>query len=113
MLPTYLRNPARHEPVDHDAMVELILFADDTGKLYPQKKSIIANLKRMITKGTYDPAKAPKAWMHWLEPAAKRYAKEFADPRDWNQIFTKATREAAAAEIAVREEALIRQGEYD
>lgn len=89
---------------------ELDLYAYNTSELYGQHQSIIANLKRRIEKGTYDPALAPKLWGYWVEAAAKRYAKEFGG--SWHAMFDKPTRDALAREIAVDEHRKIVDGEY-
>ena len=86
--------------VDEQAMTELDLYAENTSELYNQKKSILANVKRRVDKGTYDPALAPKLWLYWVDAAAKRYTKEFGTPG--SPIFNKATREALARELAKR-----------
>lgn len=75
---------------------EIALFAVNTESLYRQRAlPIIANLKRKLAKGTYDATLALKAWQYLADDAAKLYAKEFGC-----QLVNKATRTAAAAEIA-------------
>ena len=75
---------------------EIALFAVNTESLYRQRAlPIIANLRKKIAKGTYDAALALKAWQYLADDAAKLYAKEYGCP-----IVNKATRIAAAAEIA-------------
>lgn len=90
--------------VDQTALTELDLYAENTSELYNQKKSILANIKRRLGKGTYDHSLAPKLWMYWVDAAAKRYVKEFGDgPKARiDSIFNKATREALAKELADR-----------
>jgi hypothetical protein len=94
---------------DETATQELLLYAENTGELYNQRKSIIANLTKKIDKGTYDSAKAPKIWEYWLEAAAKRYQREFGSG---SPIFDAATRRHAAKQMAEQEEAAIKRGEY-
>ena len=88
--------------VDDHAKTELDLYAENTSELYNQKKSILANITRRLKNGTYDPAKAPKLWMYWVDAAAKRYTKEFGSGGNISTIFNKATREALAHELALR-----------
>lgn len=78
---------------------ELALFAVNEGTLYTRRaQPIMANLRRKIAKGTYDATLAIKAWAYLADDAAKLYAKEYGGN------FNKATREAAAAEIAAHYE---------
>lgn len=101
LLPKKSRGKAKRyaRPADQAALRELDLFAENTGELYAQKKAILANIKRRREKGTYDPAKAPKLWMYWVDAAARRYQKEFGSG---SPVFDKPTREALAQELARR-----------
>jgi hypothetical protein len=65
------------------------------------KQAIIKSLQRKRAKGKYDPAKAPKAWQHWVDRGAKQYEKEFGSD---SPIFDKATRTHLAEELAKRYE---------
>ena len=87
----------KHHIVDRRVVEELGLFAENTGELYNQKKSILANIARRRKNGTYDPKKAPKLWMYWVDSASKQYRKEFP-----GTTFDKPTREALAKELAKR-----------
>lgn len=89
---------------------ELILYADNESELYPQKKSIIANLKKKIEAGKYDKALAPKLWLYWLDKAATKYCKEFKC--EVIRTFPMQVRKAAAEEVAKREHQAILNGEY-
>src|SRR5580704_4640067 len=91
------------EPVDEQALEELDLYANNTSELYPQKQAILRNIQRRIKNGTYDPSLAPKLWLYWVDNAAKMYASEFAERREWSRIFSPATREALAKRLARRE----------
>ena len=74
---------------------ELTLFATNTYSLYVSRAlPIIANLRKKIAKGTYDPTLALKAWQYLADDAAKLYVKEFGGS------FTKADRIECAAELA-------------
>jgi hypothetical protein len=63
--------------VDETALEELDLYAENTGEIYNQKKSI-------------------------LESAAKRYGKEFGTSSRVDAIFNLPTREALARRLADR-----------
>ena len=87
----------KHRVVDRHMVEELHLFAENTSELYSQKQSILANIARRRKNGTYDPKKAPKLWMYWVDSASKQYRKEFP-----GTTFDKPTREALAKELAKR-----------
>lgn len=104
----------QNQPIDEVAARELDLYAENTSQLYPQFQSIIANIKRRVKKGTYDPKLAPQLWMYWYESAAKQYAKEFASSQsEWSRIFPKALREHLAKQRAKDEYENVLRGEYD
>jgi hypothetical protein len=89
--------------VDETALEELDLYAENTGEIYNQKKSILENVRRRLKNGTYSPALAPKLWMYWVESAAKRYGKEFGSGSGRvDAIFNLPTREALARRLAKR-----------
>jgi hypothetical protein len=94
----------KHRVVDRHKVEELDLFAENTSGLYNQKKSILANILRRRKSGTYDPKKAPKLWMYWVDAASKQYRKEFPHSGigGRGQVFDKPTREALAKELAKR-----------
>lgn len=92
---------------------ELELYARNTSSLYNQFLSIIANVKRRIKNGTYDPNLAPKLWSYWVDEAAKAYAKEHGGPGADKSMFPKKLRDELAAEIAKDEFEKIKDGEYD
>ena len=87
---------------DHVAARELALSATNNADLYRrQTLPIIANLKRKIKRGIYDPGKALKLWGYLAESAAKDYAKQFGTAGDrWFEMFPPDTRREAAAQIA-------------
>jgi hypothetical protein len=87
----------RVAPVDQGALQELDLYAENTGELYSQKKAILENIRRKRARGVYDPQKAPKLWLYWVDAAAKRYQREFGSD---SPIFNKPTRVALAEELA-------------
>ncbi len=96
-------NASRAEP-DETAARELSLYIENeyslVGAPNSQGKAIEKNLLLKLKKGTFDLALSEKAWMYLMEAGAKKYCKEFADPKDWATIFNKATRELVAHEFA-------------
>lgn len=85
--------------VDEHAKTELELYVDNNEALYRQMYiPIVRNLLRKQRRGVYDSVLAQKAFLNLLEEGAKRYAKEFANARDWHSIFSPATRRALAAD---------------
>ncbi len=86
--------------VDSVTLRELDLYAENSGELYGQKKAILANVKRKVAKGIYDPTRAPTLWRYWVDAAAKRYQQEFGTPD--LQIFDTATKDALAKDLAKR-----------
>lgn len=99
-----VRGRERAEP-DVQAARELSLYIENeydlVGAPNSQGKAIEKNLLKKIKNGTFDLALSEKAWMYLMETGAKKYAKEFADPKEWAQIFNKPTRELVAHEFAV------------
>lgn len=84
-------------PVDKHMVEELDLYMENESSLYPQKKSILANIQRRLKSGKYDHALAPKLWGYWVTSGAKKYGQEFPGAK-----FNKATRDALAQEFADR-----------
>lgn len=101
-------NPGRRghrEPGDVHAARELELYIDNTSNLSPwgprgQGRDIAKNLVRKMRAGKYDPDKAPKLWGYLATSAAKQYAKEYGNPREWATTFTPATRDMVAESLA-------------
>lgn len=83
---------------DSVAARELKLYIENESALYPQVKSIQANLAAKKKAGKYSHALAPKTWAYVVEAGAKKYAAEFGG--QWNTMFTPATRKAAAQSMA-------------
>ena len=107
------RNPSRGE-VDHHAAKELELFIDNDANLYRQQyQPILKNLAAKRARGIYDHAKAVKLFMYLMESGAKKYAREFASPSEWNTIFNVPTRMATAEEFTKSFEVEDDLGNYD
>ena len=86
--------------IDQEAARELELYTENTRQIYDAYTvPTIRNLARKAKAGTYDKAKACKAWEHVAEAAAKLYCKEFAEPAAWHMVFNAATRRAVAASL--------------
>lgn len=95
--------------VDESKVEALVLFADNTGELYDEKKRIIAKAAAWMAEGRYDPARAPNLWIAWIDRAAKMYGREFPDePHN----FSRAERLAAARQVADHEAGRVRRGEH-
>ena len=94
---------------DESKVEALVLFADNTGELYDEKKRIIAKAAAWMAEGRYDSARAPQLWLAWIDRAAKMYGREFPDePHD----FSRAERLAAARQVADHEAGRIKRGEH-
>lgn len=87
---------------DTVAARELALYACNDSTIYFQSiVPVIENLSKKIKRGTYDHAKALKAWEHVATVAAVKYNQEFGTPgTKYFSMFNAATRRAAAAELA-------------
>ncbi len=96
-----MQRNARATIVDTTAARELDLYIANTYELVgaPNSigKSIDANLRRKLEKGTYDSARAPQAWQHLVDEGAKRYQREFGSG---SPIFNAATRRQVADDFA-------------
>jgi hypothetical protein len=103
------------EPADQEAATELVLFIDNDEPLYRQQHTPIRlNLLRKYRKGTYDAEKAVKLYGYLTLAAAKKYAKAHSSSEaDYKTIFTPATREEAARNMARSDLAAMKNGDFD
>jgi len=102
------------DEVDRYAADELVLFADNDGDIYQQSTTPTRkNLMKKRARGEYKHHQAVKAWAHVVEAAAKKYAKEHGDGSPWFRMFSPATREVAAQDMADRFKHAANLGEYD
>lgn len=102
------------ESADDEAITELRLFIDNDADLYKRQTTpMIDNVKRKIKNGKYDKNKAPKLWMYLVDNGAKKYAKEYSKPSDWNVIFPKNVRQKVAYDLAEYYFEEISLGNYD
>lgn len=98
--------------LSHEAQ-ELVLFIENDGDLYRQRTvPIMKNLANKAAQGKYDHGKSIKLWMYLMDDGAKRYAKEFATPAEWNKMFSVSARKEAAKAFADDFEANWKAGEY-
>jgi len=89
----------------------LILFADSTGELYPEKKRILELLKGALSRGAYDKDLARATWDRWLLKAQRQYRREFGSDAE-RGTMTASARKDAAHVIEAREHRRIESGEY-
>lgn len=85
--------------IDFDAVRELILYAENTRRIYDLSVQVIENLRKKFQKGTYNAEKAVKAFEHVAEYAAKEYIREFSEPSEWYVVFNAAKRREAARQL--------------
>jgi len=101
--------------LDETAAHELELYITNEAALFgpqSQAESIRKNLLRKMKAGTFDPERSVDAWMYLVEAGAKRYAKEYAEPRDWSSMFSVPTRRAVAETLAEEFETEAKLGNY-
>lgn len=102
------------EQVDDDAVHELILYIENDRGLYRQQHiPIKKNLITKIAKDMYDPQKAIKLMMYLVDAGAKKYAKEFGNPAEWNLTFPKQVRLAVAKNLLEQFEEEAKDGELN
>lgn len=93
---------------------ELKLFIENDGALYRQQGlPIIKNLTAKKASGTYDHALAAKLYLYYVDAGAKKYAKDFGESKEWNKLFPKPDREAAARDFADDFESSFKDGDYN
>lgn len=101
-------------PLDTHAAKELELFVENDADLYRQQYTPInKNLITKMARGVYNHAGAVKLFGYLMESGAKKYAKQFSVGSDWHQIFSPATRKAAAEVFARHFEVEAKLGNYD
>jgi hypothetical protein len=102
-LPNY-KDADRSAQADETAARKLSLYIENeyslVGAPNSQGKAIEKNLLGHMRRGNFDIKKAEIAYMLLMETGAKKYAKEFADGKDWSKIFNKPTLELVAHEFA-------------
>lgn len=82
---------------------ELVLYAENNGDLYRQRiQPVLVNLRKKLSKKTYDANKALVLWKYVADDAAQRYTKEFGSGGTNGSygIFSPEDRRIAAKELA-------------
>ena len=93
-------NPASKGQVDETGLRELRLFIENDPALARRFAAIAKNLNLKIKRGNYDADKASRLWLYLVDEGAKKYAREFASPAEWSNIFNAATRRELASQMA-------------
>lgn len=97
---------------DSDAARELYLYVDNDADLHKRMiEGIRKNLVTKMARGTYDAQRAVKAFMYPMDAGAQKYAREFGGT--WHEMFSKPTRQLAAAEMAREFEYAAKDGDFD
>lgn len=110
--PALARNPLEENPTEIDRVGanELVLLVNHDSRFSPhgqgRGKAVSLNLMRKMINGTYDHAKAWKAWMFVVDDAARDTSGGSL------RAFSKATRQSAARELSARFYKDVRDGEY-
>jgi len=86
--------------IDEHAATELDLYISNDSFMYNRLESFLNSIRTKIRQGKYDPSKAPKLWLYYVDEGAKRYMKEIAGSGKVSDVFNKPTREALAKEYA-------------
>ncbi len=101
-------------PLDTHAARELELYVENDAQLHrSQEQPIQKNLITKMARGVYNHSGAVKLYGYLMESGAKKYAKEYSGGSDWHQIFSSATRKAAAEVFAKSFETEAKLGNYD
>lgn len=80
---------------------ELAICTCNEASLYPRIKCVVRMLAKKYAKGTYDPTKAPLAYLAIVDEMAKKYCVRFCSPCDrWYDIFSPQDRYSAACIVA-------------
>ncbi len=92
---------------------ELVLYADNTGELYPLKQAILKSLAIKKRKGVYQVELGVRAWKRFADESARRYVKEIKPGEVWNRAFTPEDRKEAAKDWEERFRDMYRYGEME
>lgn len=105
----------RDNPTDHELADELVLYAENTGELYPLIQSTQKSLRTKQARGDFDILKAGKAWMAVMNRAAQMYTHEFRAPGPHGSYgkFSPGTRSAAAGQMMSHFSTLASTGQLD
>lgn len=107
-------------PLDTHAARELELFVENDADLHRQQGAPInKNLITKMARGVYNHAGAVKLFGYLMESGAKKYIKQhgsvepYTGRDEWHQVFSPATRKAAAERFADHFEVEAKLGNYD
>jgi hypothetical protein len=99
---------------DEHAATELKLYIDNDAALYKnQRQSINKNLAAKKVTSKYKHDLAVKLFGYLVETGAKKYAKDFDDPKRWHHIFSVPTRKAVAEQLTRDFEDEFENGSFD
>lgn len=80
---------------------ELAICTCNEASLYPRIKCVVRMLAKKYAKGTYDPVKAPLAYLAIVDKMAKLYHKRFGSPdTKYYHIFNSQVRYSAGCIVA-------------
>lgn len=94
-------SPTRINPSDPHLVDELVLYAENTGELYPMIQATQKSLLTKMRKGDFDILKAGKAWMRVMNRAAQMYTREMGVRGPYGSYgqFSSGTRSGAAGRM--------------
>jgi hypothetical protein len=90
--------------------LDLLRFMHEDRYLVRRKQAFIAAVERKLRTRRYKAAQAPTLWGHWIADGLVRYLR--AHPRVDGAHFTPRFVRDLAREVAVREHARIKRGDY-
>ena len=93
------KNESLKEEVSNDDVRELVLYITNKADLYPQIKSVIANMKRKRKANKYDDELAVKAWQYVADAGVKMYDKEYGSGKGSLTFLDKPTRKEIAVQL--------------
>ncbi len=100
--------------LDEQAATELDLYVENNEPIYRHRLvPMYKNLINKMAQGKYDSAKAVKMFMYAADEGAKKYAKEFDHPSNWNKMFSVATRKHVATAMRNHFEVEAKLGNYN
>jgi proteasome lid subunit RPN8/RPN11 len=111
--PPRTRVPAGTTDEDLRAANELVLFAESTGSLYPEKIEIYRKLRELQATNRYNDNTAWRVWTPWVASAAEVYRKEFKGRSTIQTPLSARAMEIAAKTIAEHHAIPLWRGEYD
>lgn len=106
-------NPAHKAgSADKVAARELVIFISSDPTMSARYALLARALEKKHKAGIYSATKAAKLFVPFVTEGAKKYAKAYSDPAEWNYIFAAATRRLAARALASSHGVEMRAGNY-